>query len=42
MLLRDHGQVKVMKTQGYNCIAVDSDLALLRRGYEKLIKEFKQ
>lgn len=40
ILLRDHAQVDNMRTSGYSCIAVDSDLALLRQGYERLIRSF--
>ncbi|WP_353197350.1 aldolase/citrate lyase family protein [Parapedobacter defluvii] len=40
ILLRDHTQVDTMRTLGYSCIAVDSDLALLRQGYERLIRSF--
>jgi len=40
ILLRDHLQVDTLRTLGYSCIAVDSDLALLRQGYERLIRNF--
>jgi len=42
ILLRDHTQVQPMHSLGYSCIAVDSDIALLRQGYEQLIGKFRQ
>lgn len=42
ILLRDHAHVRLMQSQGYTCIAVDSDLALLRQGYERLSELFSK
>ncbi|WP_353130274.1 HpcH/HpaI aldolase family protein [Parapedobacter pyrenivorans] len=39
ILLRDHAQLPVMRSLGYSCIAVDSDIALLRQGYERLMRD---
>lgn len=38
ILLRDHQQTKAMQAIGFNCIAVDSDIAILRKGYERIMK----
>jgi 2-keto-3-deoxy-L-rhamnonate aldolase RhmA len=42
ILLRDHTQIQPMKSLGYTCIAVDSDIALLRQGYERLLATVKR
>ena len=39
ILLRDHAQLSTMRSLGYSCIAVDSDIALLRQGYERLMRD---
>ena len=38
ILLRDKNQLESMQKTGYNCIAVDSDIAILRSGYRQIIE----
>jgi 2-dehydro-3-deoxyglucarate aldolase/4-hydroxy-2-oxoheptanedioate aldolase len=38
ILLRDKAQLGSVRKLGYTCIAVDSDIAILRTGYQQIIK----
>ena len=40
ILLRDRAQIGPVGDLGYNCIALDSDIAILRSGYESIAKDF--
>ena len=42
ILMRDMGDFDHLKNRGYRCIAVDSDLAILRRGYQEILKRLKE
>lgn len=37
ILIREQDQLEVMEKQGYTCIAIDSDLGVLRRAYAAII-----
>lgn len=39
ILLRDRSQIEPMRQLGFNCIALDSDIAILKSGYERIMKD---
>lgn len=39
ILLRDRKLLNQVKELGYTCIAIDSDIAILRRGYQDIVEE---
>jgi 2-dehydro-3-deoxyglucarate aldolase/4-hydroxy-2-oxoheptanedioate aldolase len=41
ILTRDAGELPALRRQGFDWLAVDSDLAILRNGYRKLVEGFK-
>jgi|SRR5690606_26028064 len=42
MLLRDRNSLDDIRSIGYVCVAIDSDLGILRTGYKSLFEWFKQ
>lgn len=42
ILVRDRSVTGELQQLGYNCIAIDSDIAILRSGYAAIFKEFRK
>jgi 2-keto-3-deoxy-L-rhamnonate aldolase RhmA len=41
ILLRDHHQIDTMRQMGYQCLAIDSDIGILRNGYAMLMDKLR-
>lgn len=39
ILVRDNADLRQMKTLGFSCLAIDSDIGILRTGYKRLIEQ---
>jgi len=42
ILMRNRNDFEYLKNMGYSCIAVDSDLGILKKGYQSLVEWSKQ
>ncbi len=38
ILVRDHQDISVLRESGFSCMAIDSDIAILRKGYERIMQ----